>query len=143
MWDVSEKAGSLTVDPRLLDSMRRAADSAYPDECCGVLLGRPIAMGFQVIDTIACLNVSKRPETRFDMAPESLAAAYRSARDRDLELVGFYHSHPTGPPVPSALDRESEGWCLPQLILGPAPTWEVKGWRIGPNGGLKPLVLQS
>jgi proteasome lid subunit RPN8/RPN11 len=76
------------------------AREAAPAECCGLLLGQ----GDEIVEAIRARNVATDPATRFLIDPADHFAAMRSARERGLELVGFYHSHPVSPPEPSARD---------------------------------------
>jgi proteasome lid subunit RPN8/RPN11 len=56
----------------------------------------------------------------------------KSARAQGLEVVGYYHSHPAGPPRPSAFDRERAWPELSYLIVTPAG--EAHSWRLGGDG---------
>jgi desampylase len=76
------------------------AREAAPDECCGLLLGR----GDEILDAVRARNVSDEPATRFLIDPADHFAALHSARCRGLEVIGFYHSHPSSAPEPSPRD---------------------------------------
>lgn len=43
---------------------------------------------------------------RYAIAPLDLLKAQREARDRNLSVIGIYHSHPDNPAVPSQFDLE-------------------------------------
>jgi proteasome lid subunit RPN8/RPN11 len=76
------------------------AREASPEECCGLLLGR----GDEIVEAIRARNVADNPTTRFLIDPADHFAARRLARERGLEVIGFYHSHPVSPPEPSPRD---------------------------------------
>jgi proteasome lid subunit RPN8/RPN11 len=76
------------------------AREAAPDECCGLLLGR----GDEIAEAVRARNVAEQPAARFLIDPADHFAALRRARERGLDVVGFYHSHPSSPPEPSARD---------------------------------------
>ena len=80
--------------------MVRHAHEAAPDECCGLLLG----LGDEIVDVFRARNIAVDPATRFLIDPADHFAARRAARERGLEVVGFYHSHPRSPADPSARD---------------------------------------
>ena len=86
------------------------AERAYPEECCGVLLGRARGDAREVVEARACANARAGRRDRYAIAPEELIAAQRAARERGLELLGFYHSHPDHPLEPSATDRAEAYW---------------------------------
>jgi len=86
------------------------ASSAYPEECCGALLGRRIDKGRKVADVVCCRNVHDTPTTRYAIDPAELVTVQRNARQRGLEIVGFYHSHPDRPSYASRTDLEEAHW---------------------------------
>lgn len=79
------------------------------EEVCGVLAG---AHGDQsrVSDVFAVENVADTPQIRYTMDPEALLATIDRIEDAGMEVVGFYHTHPTGPPAPSGTDTERATW---------------------------------
>jgi proteasome lid subunit RPN8/RPN11 len=84
----------LEISQAEYEAMRGEAESAYPAECCGVLLGTRGATN-RVAEIVAVDNASEGDAgTRYSIAPEALIAAQKQARERGLEVVGFYHSHP-------------------------------------------------
>jgi len=71
------------------------AGAAYPDECCGVLLGTVGGAGKSVRMALPMENASHGPKrTRYELRPEDLLQADRQAREKGMDLVGIYHSHP-------------------------------------------------
>jgi len=70
-----------------------------PAGCCGVLLGS----GQRIVEAVPARNRSD-DLNRFEIDPHDHIAARRTARARRLEVVGFYHSHPHSPAIPSATD---------------------------------------
>ena len=77
--------------------------AAAPNEVCGLLLGE--AGRIEAIRPAA--NVASDPARRFELDPVVLIAAHRAARAGGARIVGHYHSHPGGLPVPSAMDATS------------------------------------
>ena len=75
------------------------AREAAPAECCGVLIGRD----GDVAGAVPTRNAADRP-TRFLIEPRDHFDAIRAARARQLEVVGYYHSHPHSPARPSETD---------------------------------------
>jgi proteasome lid subunit RPN8/RPN11 len=77
-------------------------------------------------------NVADDPLRRFEIDPAALLAAHREARAGGAELLGYYHSHPEGHPVPSAIDCEHASgdervWAI--IAAG-----EIAFWRDGDSG---------
>jgi len=76
------------------------ARSSSPHECCGLLLGT----ANEIVDALPAANLADDPSRSFLIDPKAHLDARRAARERGLAIVGFYHSHPSSPPVPSASD---------------------------------------
>ena len=91
----------MQIDGHVLDEMRVSARAASPHECCGILLGTPT----RITAAIAAENVHPSPHTRFEIDPQALIDAHRSARNGGPQIAGYYHSHPAGHAYPSATDR--------------------------------------
>lgn len=104
------------------------AARAYPDEACGLLLGKG-----RVIDAaLPVRNVHPDPGRHFELDPAALIAAHRAARSGGPEVLGYYHSHPTGLAEPSATDRamasgDGRIWAI---VAAGAIGW----WRDAPDG---------
>lgn len=119
--DIEVTSGAIAT---LLEEAARAA----PTECCGLLLGEAGR-----IDRVQpAANVAADPLRNFEIDPAALIAAFRSAREGGAQVLGYYHSHPAGHPLPSAVDCEhasgdGRAWAI---VSG----GEVTFWRDGRNG---------
>jgi proteasome lid subunit RPN8/RPN11 len=108
----------IRVPKRQLDEIREHGVRDYPYECCGLLLGRFGDDGKIVHETYPISNAREESarRNRFLITPEELMLGERYARNRDLEVVGFYHSHPDSPAVPSKYDLE-HAWPTYSYII--------------------------
>jgi proteasome lid subunit RPN8/RPN11 len=109
------------------------ARAELPNECCGALLGRLPADGLCRIEHVTPLENTLVSPTEYYAAP---FRAVREARERQMEIVGFYHSHPTSPPVPSRKDRERNLWGAEVahfIISLQAAEPEVRAWHLTPD----------
>lgn len=71
------------------------AEGAYPNECCGAMLGRDTNGHKLVMEAVAFENAfSGEQGARYEIRPEDLLSADQAARERGLDLIGVYHSHP-------------------------------------------------
>lgn len=91
-------------------SIEDHAREAYPEECCGFLLGTP-GEPKAVKATRRAANVApeNRPR-RYAIDPRELLAADREASRAGQEILGFYHSHPDHPARPSEFDLGHAAW---------------------------------
>ena len=88
---------SLKAD--VIEAMVAHAREAAPAECCGLLLGR----GDAIVEAVRARNIAD-VATRFVIDPSDHFAALRNGRQRGLDVLGFYHSHPRSPAIPSETD---------------------------------------
>ena len=106
----------------LFRQVAAAAEAAYPEECCGLLVGRGEAgtgseaeseSEIEVRQVVPSANVAAddtgapRRGDRFEVDPELRFRVMRETEGSGLRIVGHYHSHPDHPPRPSAHDLES------------------------------------
>ena len=123
---------SLVMPPRESERIRLHLCRAYPDEGCGVLLGRD-GGAREVVGTIALEN--RREESRHNrylISPEQFLAADRAARAAGLDVIGFFHSHPDHPSQPSEFDREHAWPWYSYLIVSVerGAVADAHSWRL-------------
>ena len=115
-------------DKCVIEALLAEAQKAAPAEACGLLLGRG-----GLIDAVhPAANIAADPLTRFEIDPVALIAAHRTARAGGPELIGYYHSHPSGHPRPSATDSEHASGD--GRVWGIVAGGEVGWWRDGEGG---------
>jgi proteasome lid subunit RPN8/RPN11 len=91
--------------------IRELGSAAYPDEGCGVLLGRFAGNRVEVVDASSGTNQNTdRSGDRYLLDPADIIRADREAQERGLNIVGFWHSHPDHPARPSQIDVENAHW---------------------------------
>jgi proteasome lid subunit RPN8/RPN11 len=75
--------------------MQAHAVEAYPNECCGAMLGVTDGDSKTVREALRLENAFAGAQAaRYELRPEDLLAADSAARARGLDLIGIYHSHP-------------------------------------------------
>ncbi len=89
----------------LRDSRKR-----LPEEACGVVAGRRSGRVKLALLALPCKNVSPVPEAEYEISPRELLEVAELIEEEGLEILGFYHSHPGGSPVPSAIDESRAVW---------------------------------
>ena len=71
------------------------ARKVYPNECCGAMLGLTDGETKTVSEAIALENAfAGEQAARYELRPQDLLAADKAARERGMDLIGIYHSHP-------------------------------------------------
>jgi proteasome lid subunit RPN8/RPN11 len=114
---------ALQISQKHVDAIGEHGARAYPNECCGVILGSKVDDAKRVRELAPIANLRhdrarsqellpladpKRESelNRFLMDPKELLRIEKDARARGLDIVGYYHSHPDHPARPSEYDRE-------------------------------------
>lgn len=102
----------LKISRVLLEKLSQHAEETYPDECCGVLVGRFNETRDKVVTSaVKCANVrTDSPHSRYQISPVELVRIQRESRLMGSEIVGFYHSHPDHPPMWSTTDLAEAHW---------------------------------
>jgi len=108
----------ISISTDLLNQIREHGVKDYPYECCGLLLGRFTEEGKTVKQPYPISNAREESakRNRFLIEPEELMRGERFAREHNLDVVGFYHSHPDSSAVPSQYDLD-HAWPTYSYII--------------------------
>lgn len=146
-----------------LQTIQAHAESTYPEECCGLLLGHlsnnvktlievlptenswdeEAADAFQGVDRSAEHKPSKC--NRFSIAPKVMLQAQKDARDRNLNIIGIYHSHTDHPAVPSEFDQ-AIAWSQYSYIIvsvRQGSACDLKSWSLDDNHQFQPEEIYT
>ena len=131
-------SAQLKITSELAGQIRSHGAETYPHECCGALLGRDTEIaGSRVYREIHALHplVNRRddsPQNRFSVTSKDVLEAEKNARDRGLEVVGWYHSHPDHPARPSQYDRDHAWPWYSYIIVSVANRIpeDMTSWRL-------------
>ncbi|MAT96218.1 MAG: hypothetical protein CL608_03670 [Anaerolineaceae bacterium] len=90
----------LTIARPFLDEMLDHLQACYPLEGCGLLAGDldGLVTAVYPID-----NILQSP-TAYEMDPQQQVEAMLALEAAGWQMLAIYHSHPQGPPQPSATD---------------------------------------
>ena len=118
-------------------AMLHEVQARLPDEACGVLLGR----GGQVLEALAVTNALHSPQ-RYRMDEREQLALFLRLEAEALDLLAIYHSHPDGPPTPSATDT-AEAYYPETVYLVWSPlenNWGCRGF-VMQDGQFQEILL--
>jgi proteasome lid subunit RPN8/RPN11 len=117
----------------LPESLRRRMDAharaAYPNECCGLLMGTKLGV---IVEAVPTANTIRKTHARRAFAVplySVLAVRHLIKGLRGLRLLGFYHSHPNTPAVPSPDDKTLAWPRHIYLIARVNRGADVRPWR--------------
>ena len=123
----------LKIIDKLLRGIHAQGVETYPHECCGALLGRDSDSSREVVSLLPLANRrDDSPRNRFEVTADDVLLAEKTAREQQLELIGWYHSHPDAPARPSEYDRE-HAWPWYSYIIVSVQKGEPRdttSWRL-------------
>jgi proteasome lid subunit RPN8/RPN11 len=129
----------LQLPRKLVDQIILHAQQHEDTETCGLIS----KSGNRPGQYYAVKNIAADSSVRFEMDPKEQIAAMKHMRDHGEQLLAIVHSHPAGPPVPSATDVAEIGYpdafyLIVSLQSKDAP--EIRAYRMV-NAVMQPVVL--
>ena len=105
-------------------------DAQLPLEACGLLAGK----GSSVESVLVVANQAQNP-VRFVMDPIGQLQAFEWIESQGLDLLGIFHSHPTGPETVSPTDIEDSAYSVVNVVLARVNGgWRARGFWIEGDG---------
>jgi len=112
----------IILSPALFKQIETEGANAFPNECCGILIGSDVKEAERAVRIVKRLlpgkNAFEADEQyhRFSIDPRAQLQAEREAAAEGLAVLGFYHSHPNHPARPSDYDRD-HGWPFYSYVI--------------------------
>ena len=114
--------------------MNAHAESAFPEECCGFMLGTEEENGARHITEVYKIENTKdeNRERRYLIEPTAQLKAERYARESGLDVLGVYHSHPNHPSQAREFDRQyaMPFWSYFIISWMEGKTAQIQSWRL-------------
>lgn len=124
----------LKLGENIIESITAHAERDYPHECGGMLIGH-FAEGEKTVTETFPLENAREEEARHNrvlILPKDVLRAERYAREKKLDVVGYYHSHPESPAVPSQydLDHALPVWSYIIASVMRGKVADVRSWEM-------------
>ena len=130
---------SIEISATQLKIIYSHAEAIYPEECCGILIGiLKRDRTKSVVEVIPTINdwqgsadeVSRTKHSRYIIPAQAIFQAQKRAESLQLEIVGFFHSHPDTSPIPSECDRERawEIYSYPIISVIQGKVQSIASW---------------
>ena len=115
----------LAISAALRKRIADEAAKAFPGECCGLIEGTREFDNLRATAVHPTRNVAQAPD-RFEIDPAEHISLLRAAREKGRAIIGCYHSHPNGKPMPSDADRANASgedflWLIAAVAAGKKP----------------------
>jgi proteasome lid subunit RPN8/RPN11 len=136
---------TIEISSAQLKTIFDRATTIYPEECCGILLGRFAGKSKIVVEVIPTINewtaseldddLLRTKHSRFTIPAPEIFQAQKRGRDLNIEIIGFFHSHPDYPAIPSECDRAQawEVYSYPIVSVIQGKAIEMKSWVLDEN----------
>ncbi|MEO8359604.1 MAG: M67 family metallopeptidase [Vicinamibacteria bacterium] len=128
----------ISVKASHLAAIKAYGEAAYPNECCGLLIGRTGDDGRKVVvETYEIANAIAEgaQHDRSLITPQDLMRGEKYARSKALDVIGNYHSHPDWPAKPSQFDLD-HAWPTWSYIIVSVPerkATDIFSWELEPD----------
>lgn len=121
---------TLVLPASVRDEIVAHAREGVPEEVVGVLAGTRDDDTSTAWTLYRAGNAAETPETRYEIAPAEELSLLDHIDETGHDVVGFYHSHPSGPLAPSPTDERLAAWPgYSYVIVSPASDPELGSWR--------------
>jgi proteasome lid subunit RPN8/RPN11 len=139
---------TVAIAPALRARIFEQLQQSYPNEGGGFLLGEQSGATVVIRDIRSVENVFESEEQyhRYAMTPGDWMKLEDEADARGLTLVGYYHSHPDSPAIPSEYDRvhalPNFRYLITSVQQGKAA--ELRAWQLSDDRSrFDELALQA
>jgi len=107
----------IRISDDLIEKISALVRQGYPNEICGLLIGKRDIEIKTVEEFQAVPNLNQEEaQNRFNLDPKEFERIDKESKARGLEIVGIYHSHPDSPAEPSERDR-SFAWPVYSYVI--------------------------
>jgi proteasome lid subunit RPN8/RPN11 len=146
----------LKLNSHHLQLIQTHAESTYPEECCGILIGQiqgdtktlievlptENSWGDEAVDNFQTIETSNKTSkrNRFSIAPRVMFEVQKETRSRNLDIIGIFHSHPDNPAHPSEFDR-AIAWATYSYIIVSVQNGkacDLKSWMLDDDHKFQP-----
>ena len=124
----------IEVNQTIIDAITAHAEQDYPHECGGMLIGTFAEGKKTVVETLPLENAREEDarHNRVLILPKDVLKAERYAREKKLDLVGYYHSHPDDQAIPSQYDLDHAlpvwSYVIASVLKGKVD--DIRSWEM-------------
>ncbi len=155
----------LVLSTQQLTAISAHAERVYPEECCGLMLGSVHKDQKQLVEPVPLRNewtpdvLPSQPSVttsqgvevdahtkhrRYWIDPKDMLRVQREARDKGLNIIGIYHSHPDHAAEPSECDRvlawSEYAYVIVSVCEGKAV--DVQNWALDSKHQFQPEAIK-
>ena len=127
----------LKLKPEHWQLMRHHVAAQVPIEACGLLAGKQ-----DLVESVLRVQNTDQSPVRFRMDAQEQYNAFEWMEANGLDLVGIFHSHPSGPETVSPTDIAEAAYNVVHVIWShKKQIWNARGFWIE-KGQVTEVTLQ-
>jgi proteasome lid subunit RPN8/RPN11 len=116
----------ILISKKNINKILEHAKKTYPFECCGILVGKTKEK--KILDVYKLKNLNKdEPRQRYEIDPYEFYKIDKIAKKNGMDVIGFYHSHPDYPSLPSNFDKQ-KAWEGYLYLIVSLKNSQIKAW---------------
>ena len=129
----------IAISSQLIEQIKAHGEATYPNECGGMLIGHFAEGGAKSVSELVPMENAMDKSQQYNrvlILPKDVLKAERYARQKKLDVVGYYHSHPDDKAVPSQFDLDHAlpvwSYIIVSVLQGKATvarSWEMENDR--------------
>ncbi len=141
-----------------LQIIKSHGESTYPEECCGIILGNIDGDRKTVVEIIPTQNawnsetagefpgenITYSRRRRYTIAAREMFQVEKTARERNLNIIGIFHSHPDYPATPSEFDRNCAWQEYSYIIISvqKGEARDISSWVLDENNQFQQEIVK-
>jgi len=133
--DAEPSPSTSHVSSDCLAAMKSEAETGYPLEVCGLLIGCFVDGDWRIDEARPVPNLNtERAVDRFQLDPKVFQEIDRELRGAGVDIIGIYHSHPDCPakPSPTDLGNAWEDYAYIIVSVDAGSAHDARCWALNP-----------
>jgi proteasome lid subunit RPN8/RPN11 len=125
----------ITLTGEQILQIEKHGEREYPFECCGLLIGKFAANEEKQVAEIFPIENAREESAKHNrslITPRDLMRGEKYAREKKLDVIGNYHSHPDHPALPSQfdLDHALPVWSYVIVSIEKGKAVDARSWEM-------------
>lgn len=123
-----------------IQTMQRYVAAQAPLEACGLLAGKHDS---DIVEAVLTVHNAEQSPVRFRMDAQEQYNAFMWIEAHGFDLIGIFHSHPSGPETVSPTDIDEAAYNVVHVIWSRTrQNWKARGFWIE-NRQVTEVTLQT
>ena len=131
---------SIVISKAQKELLLNHASKCNPNESCAILFGSVENEKSIVKEAFLAENIDKSP-VNFTISNEELLKTYKIAEEKNLDVIGIFHSHPSSEAFPSSTDKKFMYTNPVVWVISSGESSKLKAFLLEPDIIEIPIVI--